>query len=88
MTAPQETDVVHQEVRIAARPETIFPFFTDPEKMKRWQGIDITLDPKPGGIYRVNMNGNEGPIYLPSLECHLQQTAHWRKRWNRKTLSR
>ena len=59
MTAPQETDVVQQEVRIAARPETIFPFFTDPEKMKRWQGIDITLDPKPGGIYRVNMNGKD-----------------------------
>lgn len=54
MTAPQETDVVQQEVRIAARPETIFPFFTDPEKMKRWQGLRAPIyqtvpTPKPSG---------------------------------------
>ncbi len=30
-----ETDAVQREVRIAARQETIFPFFTDPEKMMR-----------------------------------------------------
>ena len=26
------------EVRIQARPETVFEFFTDPEKMRRWKG--------------------------------------------------
>ena len=26
------------EVRIRARPETVFEFFTDPEKMRRWKG--------------------------------------------------
>ena len=54
-----ETDAVQREVRIAARQETIFPFFTDPEKMMRWKGISVTLDPKPGGVYRVSMNDSD-----------------------------
>ena len=57
MVVPQDSDVLEKEVRIAARPETIFPFFTDPEKMMRWLGVSVTLDPRPGGIYRVDING-------------------------------
>lgn len=49
--------VVEREIRIAARPEIIFSFFTDPAKMIRWKGKSATLDPKPGGIYRVDING-------------------------------
>ncbi len=41
------------EVRIQARPETVFEFFTDPEKMRRWKGSSAELDPRPGGTYRV-----------------------------------
>src|SRR4029450_9925830 len=41
------------EVRIQARPETVFEFFVDPEKMKRWKGTEAELDPRPGGTYRV-----------------------------------
>ncbi len=52
-------DVVEKVVRIAARPETIFPFFTDPAKMLRWKGIDNALDARPGGIFRVNLNGRD-----------------------------
>ena len=55
--ATQDTDAVEQTVRIAARPETVFPFFTDPEKMTQWKGTWATLDPRPGGIYRVNVTG-------------------------------
>lgn len=49
--------VVEREIRIAARPEIVFSFFTDPAKMIRWKGKNATLDPKPGGIYRVDING-------------------------------
>jgi uncharacterized protein YndB with AHSA1/START domain len=51
-----ETAVVEREVRIRAQPETIFPFFTDPALMVRWQGSAVTLDPRPGGVYRVQIN--------------------------------
>jgi uncharacterized protein YndB with AHSA1/START domain len=30
-----QSDAVRQEIRIDAKPETIFDFFTDPEKMLR-----------------------------------------------------
>ena len=56
--APDPNDVV-REVRVAATQETIFPFFTDPEKMVLWKGIQATLDPRPGGIYRVNVTGHD-----------------------------
>src|SRR5262249_46463415 len=45
------------EITIAARPETIFGFLTDPVLMLRWKGIEAELDPRPGGIYRVKING-------------------------------
>jgi len=52
----EEVGAVVREVRIAAKPETIFGFFTDPGKMTRWKGKTATLDPKPGGTYRVQIN--------------------------------
>ncbi|MBI4278171.1 MAG: SRPBCC domain-containing protein [Armatimonadetes bacterium] len=55
--ATARTDVVHKEIRIAASPEIVFAFFTDPAKMIRWKGQQATLDPQPGGIYRVDING-------------------------------
>jgi uncharacterized protein YndB with AHSA1/START domain len=52
LAEPQsETSVVEREIRIEARPETVFPFFTDPEKMVRWIGVGATLDPRPGGVF-------------------------------------
>jgi uncharacterized protein YndB with AHSA1/START domain len=43
------------EIQINARPETVFAFFVDPEKYRRWKGDSAELDPRPGGIYRVVM---------------------------------
>jgi uncharacterized protein YndB with AHSA1/START domain len=48
-----------QELHIAASPEIVYPYFTDPEKMARWMGIDHKLDPVPGGEYRVDINGRD-----------------------------
>lgn len=47
------TSVVEHEVRIAARPETVFAYFTDPGRLVQWMGADATLDPRPGGVFRV-----------------------------------
>jgi uncharacterized protein YndB with AHSA1/START domain len=49
--------LVTREVRIHARPDTIFPFFTDPELMVRWMGTSARLDPRPGGICWVDVDG-------------------------------
>jgi uncharacterized protein YndB with AHSA1/START domain len=52
----EQTQAIEREVRIDASPETVFEFFTDPAKMVRWKGTTATLDPRPGGVYRVQMN--------------------------------
>lgn len=51
------TVAVTREVRIKATPETIFGFLVDPEKLLRWKGVEATLEPEPGGAFRVNVTG-------------------------------
>jgi uncharacterized protein YndB with AHSA1/START domain len=53
------TDVIERQIRIAARPEIVFAYFTDPAKLVRWKGLKATLDPQPGGLYRVEINGRD-----------------------------
>jgi uncharacterized protein YndB with AHSA1/START domain len=53
---PEVAAVVEREIRIAARPETVFDFFVDPEKMVQWKGRKAELDARPGGVYRVEIN--------------------------------
>lgn len=55
MARSSTTEAVTLEVLIEAEPATIFEFFTDPEKMLRRKGIRARLDPKPGGIYSVDV---------------------------------
>ena len=56
MTLDQH-DAVVVERRIAARPEIIFPYLIDPEKMTQWHAVTAELDPRPGGLFRVNITG-------------------------------
>ncbi|MFE0460467.1 SRPBCC domain-containing protein [Kitasatospora sp. NPDC058965] len=52
------TDQVVLERRIAARPETVFSFFTDREKWLSWMGRDGEFSFVPGGAYRTNVNAD------------------------------
>lgn len=45
--------------RIAAPPETVFEFLVDPEKLLRWMGAAADIDPRPGGRFQLDMNGND-----------------------------
>ena len=55
---PGEAGAVVREIRIDASPEIVFSFLTDSERMSRWKGETADLDPRPGGIYRVDIHGN------------------------------
>ncbi|MFI5265957.1 MAG: SRPBCC family protein [Chloroflexota bacterium] len=57
--AASAPDAVERTIRIGARPPTVFAFFTDPEKMVQWKGVEAQLEPKPGGLYRVNVTGRD-----------------------------
>ena len=59
MTDP-DTTVVEQTLRIAARPETVWQYWTDPKLMCDWWGAAAQLEPAPGGMCRVEMDG--GPV--------------------------
>lgn len=59
MAETKQQDAIEKELRINARPETVFQYFTDPKKMLQWQGLKAELDPRPGGIYRVDMNDRD-----------------------------
>jgi uncharacterized protein YndB with AHSA1/START domain len=50
MTAEVQTEPLVFERQLAARPETVFAFFTDPEKATRWLASEVTFDPRPGGV--------------------------------------
>jgi uncharacterized protein YndB with AHSA1/START domain len=52
MTDPAVLEVV---VHIAAKPETVFPYFTDPVRYAQWMGARATLEPVPGGAYRISL---------------------------------
>jgi len=54
--AVRQDEAVEREVRIDARPATVFEFFTDPEKQLLWMGRRAELDARPGGIYLVEIN--------------------------------
>jgi uncharacterized protein YndB with AHSA1/START domain len=54
-TMGAETTAIEREITIAARPETVWEFFVDAEKACRWMGVSATLDPQPGGVYRVEV---------------------------------
>jgi len=51
--------VIDREIRIEARPETVFAYWTEPARMARWMGRDIRLDPRPGGELRIDYNGED-----------------------------
>jgi uncharacterized protein YndB with AHSA1/START domain len=51
-----ETNEVVVQVHINAPPEVVFPYFTDPVKMAKWMGSQVVLEPRPGGVYQVQVN--------------------------------
>ncbi len=64
MTADVTTEPLVHERHIDASPETVFDFFTDPEKLTRWLAAEAALDPRPGGICRQTHIGRDGERYL------------------------
>jgi uncharacterized protein YndB with AHSA1/START domain len=69
VTAEARTEPIVHERQIDASPETVFAFFTDPEKLTRWLAAEATVDPRPGGVYWQTHLGRDGERYLVRGEC-------------------
>lgn len=55
-----DSPVVEQTLHIRARPETVWRYWTDAERICDWWGSSADLDPHPGGNCRVVMGS--GPV--------------------------
>jgi uncharacterized protein YndB with AHSA1/START domain len=53
------SEPIVKEIYIDAPPSVVFQFLTDQKKMIRWMGIRAEIDPRVGGIYRVEPNGRD-----------------------------
>ncbi len=68
------------ERRIAARPETVFSFFTDRDKWLSWMGKDGEFSFEPDGPYRTNVTGGnvaEGRFVVVDPPKRLVFTWGW-----------
>lgn len=57
--AQTNNGALEREIFIEAPPKTVFGFLTEPEKMLLWMGVEAKFEGHPGGIYRVNVNGED-----------------------------
>ena len=53
------TGTIERELRIAARPETVFSFWVEPDRIRTWMGRTVSMDARAGGAYRIDYNGSD-----------------------------
>jgi uncharacterized protein YndB with AHSA1/START domain len=51
------TGAIEITQRIEAPPEIVFAYLTDSQRFVRWMGVGAMLDPRPGGRYRIDVDG-------------------------------
>ena len=58
MTDQDTTDSVVITERVAASPEAVFDFLVGPDKLVRWLGSSVDIEPEPGGKFLVSIGDN------------------------------
>lgn len=51
------TQPYRTSVDIAAPPDVVYEYFTRPEAIVAWMGDYAVLDPSPGGVFHLDING-------------------------------
>ena len=54
ITSIDAPDGLGYELRIDAPPAVVWRFWVEPEHMVRWMGAIATLEPRPGGAFRID----------------------------------
>jgi uncharacterized protein YndB with AHSA1/START domain len=54
LTATESADALEYELTIRAAPETVWRFWTEPERLVTWMGKVATLEPQAGGTFRLD----------------------------------
>ena len=50
---------IEKEIFIDAPPAEVFPYLTENKKYLLWMGVAVELDPRPGGLFKVDPNGRD-----------------------------
>src|SRR5215467_2351406 len=50
---------IRKEIFIEAAPEEVFSYLTENKKYLLWMGVAVELDPRPGGVFKVDPNGRD-----------------------------
>ena len=58
-TRPADRPVIERSVRIEADPATVYRYWIDPELLVRWMGRSAVVEPRLGGMFRVDYNGTD-----------------------------
>ncbi|HUO47152.1 MAG TPA: SRPBCC domain-containing protein, partial [Acidimicrobiia bacterium] len=40
---------------VAAPPDEVYPYLADSDQWAKWQGVGASHDPRPGGLFRLQM---------------------------------
>jgi uncharacterized protein YndB with AHSA1/START domain len=74
----QELVAIERTVFIQATPEAVFEYLTDRALMTQWFGLSHTLDPRPGGIFRVEVSrGNLAVGVFTEVLPHRRAAFTW-----------
>jgi uncharacterized protein YndB with AHSA1/START domain len=57
--ATESDEAVERTMHVDAPPEVVYRCWTDPDRLARWMGRDVAVDPRPGGEFRVDYNGKD-----------------------------
>lgn len=66
------------EKRVAAAPSVVYSYLTESDRWSLWQGVDATIDARPGGIFGVTMpNGARARGQFTELSPQRRVVFSW-----------
>jgi uncharacterized protein YndB with AHSA1/START domain len=64
-------------VRIAAVLDVVFPYFTDPDLVTTWLAEGADLDPRPGGVFAIDVDGGRARGTYVEVDPPLRVVFAW-----------
>ena len=78
-----EAEPYRDTIHIAAAPEAVFDYFTNPELLVRWMGDEAQLEPRPGGLFRLVIGQRTVEGRYLSVERPRRVVISWGRRGSR-----
>jgi uncharacterized protein YndB with AHSA1/START domain len=83
MTVHERDDAgaIVREIHIDASPAIVFPYFTDPDKLRVWKAVTAEADGRVGGSFRVDITGRRDIAFGTYLELDPPRRIVFTWRW-------